>query len=97
MLAIRIIHYTAAKLIWECKVKVDCKCKMRETSEKTLKQELDEALEVITVTASSDNLSAAEHAADIGWKAFRTYTTCDITFPSYRMPAISGLAHLFPI
>lgn len=96
MLATRIIHFTAAELIWECKTKTDCECGLRTSSGHTLKQSLDTALEKAAAVGYPDFTSSRATASKMWWKLVVEYSWCDLTVPADKLPAISGLARLFP-
>jgi hypothetical protein len=96
MLATRIIHFTAAELIWECKTKIDCECSLRKSSGNTLKQSLDTSLEKAAAIDYPDFTTSRATASKMWWKLVVEYSWCDLTVPSDKLPAISGLAQLFP-
>ena len=96
ILATRIIHFTAAEFIWECKTKIDCECGLRKSSGSTLKQSLDTSLEKAAAVEYPEFTKTREIASKMWWKLVVEYSWCDLTVPSDKLPAISGLARLFP-
>lgn len=96
MLATRIVHFTAAELIWECKTKIDCECGLRKSSGSTLKQSLDTSLEKAAAVDYPEFTTSRATASNMWWKLVIEYSWCDLTVPSDKLPAISGLARLFP-
>lgn len=96
MLASRIIHFTAAEVIWECKSKIDCECGLRNSSEVTLKQCLDISVKKAAATQHCDFTALRTTASKMWWKLVVEYSWLELTNPSDKLPAISGLARLFP-
>jgi hypothetical protein len=96
MLATRIIHFTAAELIWECKSRIDCECGLRKSSGSTLKHSLDTSLEKAAAVEYPGFTGSRAIASKMWWKLVVEYSWCELTVPSDKLPAISGLARLFP-
>lgn len=96
LLATRIVHFTAAELIWECKTKIDCECGIRRSSGNTLKQNLDNTLEKLAAPDHAKLASSRITASKMWWNLVTEYSWCNITFRSDRLPAISAMARLFP-
>jgi hypothetical protein len=96
MLTTRIIHYTAAELIWEYKTKIDCECGICNFSGNTLKQSLDNCLSKTAAVEYPEFTASRATASKMWWTLVVEYSRCDLTVISDRLPAISGLARLFP-
>ena len=74
MLATRIIHFTAAELIWECKTKINCECGLRKSSRNTLKQSLDTSLEKAAAVEYPDFTNSRTIASKMWWKLVAEYS-----------------------
>jgi len=82
ILSPRVIHFGHQELAWECREVADCECS--EFSERLHVQ----LKELIYTTKKPDH-----QAVSSAWRrAVQEYTILDLTLPSDRLPALSGLA-----
>jgi hypothetical protein len=82
VLSTRVLHYTATELLFECKTSYRCEC-MPDRKVSTTTPSL------ISKAASSKKTNAVYEA----WQHIvEKYSTRDLTVPSDKLPAISGIA-----
>jgi hypothetical protein len=80
ILAPRTLHFLYDELVWECAENVTCECSNSAVALKISKKYIHNKI--------------PEGSAIILWREWISeYSALDLTFPSDRLPAISGLAH----
>lgn len=82
VLSTRILHYTATELLFECRTSYRCECMPERKAYPT--------------TPSLIPKAVASRKSDAVWQAWQRivehYTMRDLTFPTDKFPAISGIA-----
>ncbi|KAK3389774.1 heterokaryon incompatibility protein-domain-containing protein [Podospora didyma] len=84
LLSRRMVHFTRAELVWECRSKVDCEC-----------GKLNSPGSLSSGPSSKGEWSTSQEHVKLFllWhKTVSLYAKLRISFPSDRLPAISGLA-----
>lgn len=85
MLFSRILHFTDKQLIWECRKEI-----VFEDGHRNFHNDL---FNVPSIVRRSSNPSTPHHRAlPLWYTLLKTYSKCQLTVPSDKLPAISSLA-----
>jgi len=107
LLSTRVVSYTSSELVWECRTVARCQCNSitghgtnRIMSKLTdgMWPDEDERLDHSFKVAFEDSISvsrAPEELLEAWMTVVFHYTTLYLSYPSDRLPALSGLAKLF--
>lgn len=94
LLATHVLHYTATELVWECKTTIRCQCSLIEQMDfpkvsiqsNSLKSYLED---------QKANAGSVEELVSAWMRIVFHYSARFLSYPSDRLPALSGLAKSF--
>lgn len=96
MLSSRVIHFTGEELVWQCKCGIICDCSSS-SSGRNIDNRSDLSygqLEAVPELASSQG-DISNRITELWTNVVSGYTKCNLTYDTDRLPAISGMAHMF--
>lgn len=92
ILATRIVHFTDEELVWECHKSVRCECMSMDHDSSHINNPLLKQLWRVGIRGDDHSPGPKYNRFSIWHTILETYTRLDITKPSDRLPALSGLA-----